>query len=315
MKKISLDIKKGMEAVAGSVQKAADLGKVVAVGVQGGIKEYAAQTEQEVYERKLKKYNPLFPERYNSPEFNLPNMVMIVDDAVRKGIDVCEGSIGWLRKENDVEILCLYDEAVTFSGLQFVPAATCDSVYYVDSFDRKRFVRLDYLLKKADEEKIAELEHIAFCLGAKSFSVEIYEMQEQQSMVKSVIAGAKKTMMRGSENDAAQFEAEKIATEFKMRGGIGKTIFSGNQTIRMPELKWFRYDENIKRLIEMRLEGRDTVLSKMLQLEGASSATISQKTALAVDAAVKKMGASVSASMEKQASQETNSKLVFHIEF
>ena len=314
MKKISLDIKKGMEAVAGSVQKAADLGKVVAVGVQGGIKEYAAQTEQEVYERKLKKYNPLFPERYNSPEFNLPNMVMIVDDAVRKGIDVCEGSIGWLRKENDVEILCLYDEAVTFSGLQFVPAATCDSVYYVDSFDRKRFVRLDYLLKKADEEKIAELEHIAFCLGAKSFSVEIYEMQEQQSMVKSVIAGAKKTMMRGSENDAAQFEAEKIATEFKMRGGIGKTIFSGNQTIRMPELKWFRYDENIKRLIEMRLEGRDTVLSKMLQLEGASSATISQKTALAVDAAVKKMGASVSASMEKQASQETNSKLVFHIE-
>lgn len=37
---------------------------------------------------------------------------MIVDDAVRRDIDVCEGSIGWLGKENDIEILYLYDTAI-----------------------------------------------------------------------------------------------------------------------------------------------------------------------------------------------------------
>ena len=314
MKKLSLDIKKGMEAVAGAVQKTTDVGKAVAIGVQGGMKEYADQTKKETYERKLKKYNPLFPEKYRSEDFNIPNMIMIVDDAERRGIDVCEGAIGWLDKKNDVEILCLYDEAVAFSGLQFVPAAICDAVYYVDSFDRSRFVRLDHFLKKADEEKAAELEHIAFCLGAKRFSVQILEKQEEQSVIKNVISGAK-NVIRGVENADAKAEVESITTVFKMRGAIGKAEFSGNQTIRRPELKWFRYDENIKRLIEMRLEGKDTVLSKELKLEGASSATISQKTALAVDAAVKGMGISGTASLEKQMKRESNSLLQFYIEF
>lgn len=314
MKKISLDIKKGMEAVAGAVQKTTDVGKAVAIGVQDGVKEYADQTKKEAYERKLKKYNPLFPEKYRSEEFNVPNMIMIVDDAERRGIDVCEGAIGWLDKKNDVEILCLYDEAVAFSGLQFVPAATCDAVYYVDSFDRNRFVRLDYLLKKADEEKVAELEHIAFCLGAKRFSVQILEKQEDLSVIKNVISGAK-NVIRGVENTDVEAEVESTATMYKMRGAIGKAEFSGNQTIRRPELKWFRYDENIKRLIEMRLEGKDTVLSKELKLEGATSATISQKTALAVDAAVKGMGINGTASMEKQMKRESNSLLQFYIEF
>ena len=29
-------------------------------------------------------------------------MIMIVDDAVRRGIDVCEGSIGWRSNENGI---------------------------------------------------------------------------------------------------------------------------------------------------------------------------------------------------------------------
>lgn len=314
MKKISLDIKKGMEAVAGSVQKAADLGKAVAVGVQSGAKEFSEQSKKEAYERMLKKYNPLFPEQYNSSSFNVPNMIMIVDDAVRKGIEVCEGAVGWLDKKNDVEILCLYDEAVASSGLQFVPAAVCDAVYYVDSFDRKRFVRLDHLLKKADEEKVAELEYIAYCLGAKSCSVQILETQEEYSIVKNMIHGAK-NVIRGVENADLKVETEGAAAMFKMRGAAGKAEFSGSQAIRMPELKWFRYDENIKRLIEMRLEGKDTVRSKELKLEGVSSATISQKTALAVDAAVKGMGVNGAASMEKQSKRECNSTFCFHIEF
>ena len=65
----------------------------------------------------------------------------------------------------------------------------------------------------------------------------------------------------------------------------------------------------------MRLEGKDTILSEELKLEGASSTTISQKTALAVDAAIKGMGVNGTASMEKQVKRESNSKLYFRIEF
>ena len=305
-----------MEAVAGSVQKAADLGKVVAVGVQGGIKEYAAQTEQETYERKLKKYNPLFPDRYNSPEFNLPNMVMIVDDAVRKGIDVCEGAIGWLRKENDVEILCLYDEAVAFSGLQFVPAATCDSVYYVDSFDRRRFVRLDCLFKKSHEEKIAELQHIAYCLGAKSCSVQIRETDIQKKDSKRKFANKERALIKGIQTKAeTEGEVQAAYQNSVERKGHSYAAFEGTQEVKRPNLKWFLHDDNIKQLIEMRCEGNNAIKTLTLELEGSASATMSQKTALAIDGAVSKIASKSELRMENQATQENYSKLVFHIEF
>lgn len=50
-------------------------------------------------------------------------MIKIVDDAERRGIDVCEGAIGWLGKVANTEIMYLYDEAVEDSGLTFVPMA------------------------------------------------------------------------------------------------------------------------------------------------------------------------------------------------
>ena len=193
--KIEFDKKKSAEALSGLVQSTVDFSKKAAADAKVGVAAMVEKSKADSYARRMKKYNPLFPDQYKSESFNLPNIIMIVDDAVRRGIDVCEGSIGWLRKENDVEILCLYDEAVTFSGLQFVPAATCDSVYYVDSFDRKRFVRLDCLFRKSHEEKIAELQHIAYCLGAKNCSIQIRETDIQKKDSKRKFANKERAVI------------------------------------------------------------------------------------------------------------------------
>jgi hypothetical protein len=93
----------------------------------------------------LRKYNPVFPEQYESDQFAIPNLAMIVDDAVRRDVDVCKGSIGWQSNQKGVEIFCLYNEAIDFRGLHFIPAAVCDPVYYVDPFDKARFVHLDQI--------------------------------------------------------------------------------------------------------------------------------------------------------------------------
>ena len=316
MKKITLDIKKGMGAVSGAVQKTADMGKIVAIGVQSGVKEFSDQTKQEAYERKLKKYNPLFPEKYHSEQFNLPNLIMIVDDAERRGIDVCEGSLGWLDKKNDMEILCLYDEAVPFSGLQFVPAATCDSVYYVDSFNRKQFVRLDCLFSKAHEAKIAELQHIAYCLGAKNCTVQIKESDHQKSDSKRKFISKDNLNIKGVKASAElHAEAQTSYQNSVERRGSSYMAFEGTQEVKQPVLKWFLHDENIRRLIEMRSNGDNAVKTMTLELEGSASATMSQKTASAIDGAVSKIGAKSDLRMENQATKENYSKLVFHIEF
>lgn len=81
----------------------------------------------------MKKYNPLFPEEYNSDDFHVPNIICIVDDAVRRDIDVCQGAIGWRENKKDTEVLFLYDEFVEKSGLKFVPAPVCDEIYYIVS--------------------------------------------------------------------------------------------------------------------------------------------------------------------------------------
>ena len=62
--------------------------------------------------------------------------------------------------------------------------------------------------------------------------------------------------------------------------------------------------------------GERTVKSKTLELSGSSSATMSQKTAYAIDGAIGKMGgASGNISMDAQAAKEHQSKLLFYVEF
>ena len=166
----------------------ADKAGKVAVAVAGKTKEMATEIAKntkdavekvkvENYNRRIKRYNPLFEEEYRSAEFCLPNVICIVDDAVRRGVDVCKGAIGWREEKRGTEVLYLYDEFVAQSGLNFIPTAVCDEVYYVDVHNRNRFIKLDCVFQQALEEKIAELEHIAYSLGAKFCSIEIDERE------------------------------------------------------------------------------------------------------------------------------------------
>lgn len=258
--------------------------------------------------QKLKKLNPVFPDQYESEKFNLPNMIMIVDDAVRRENKLCQGAIGWLETTAGVEKLCLYDEAVEFSKLTFIPSAVCDAVYYVDSFDRHKFIRTDCIFSKAHEEKIAELKHIAYCLGAKSCSVEIYESQSGDT-VRQANAAVKEYTSKLKTQESC--DSNSIRRESMSRSGKDTTVFENNSNCKQPELKWFLHDENIRRLIEMRLSGVGTLKSETLEISGVSSATMSQKTAYAIDSAAGKG----SISLSSQAEKEYHSKLVYHIEF
>ena len=311
--KIEFDKKKSAEALSGFVQSTVDFGKKAAADAKTGVAAMVEKSKIDSYARRMKKYNPLFPDQYKSETFNLPNIIMIVDDAVRRGIDVCEGSIGWLSKESGVEVLYLYDEAVKFSCIQFVPTVTCDAVYYVDSFDRNRFIRTDCIFSKAHEERMAELEHIAYCLGAKRCTIEIYE-SSSETQVQNKNLKISENYKDTSTVESAEQNSSQSGTD--RRGGHIEIEFEGNATPQQPELKWFVHDDNIKRLIEMCCNNQRTVKNKTLELSGSSSATMSRKTAYTIDGAIGKMGgASGSSSMDAQAAKEHSSKLFFHIEF
>lgn len=306
--KINFDKNKIAETTTSIVQKTVDTGKKVAVDTKKNVENAIKKVKNDSLAKKLKKLNPVFPEQYQSEDFNLPNMITIVDDAIRRGEKLCEGAIGYLQSDKEIEILCLYDEAIEFSKLHFIPAPLCDATYYVDSFDRTKYIRTDCIFSKAHEEKIAELKHIAHCLGAKRCSIEIDEsISNVQSQNKT--ASVNEVMYSVDTQESSGTNLKQSGSD--SRSGKVEIVFEGNSTCVEPELKWFSYDDNIKRLIEMRVSDSNLIKSETLELSGASSATMSQKTAYAIDSAVGGGGVSLSSQAEK----EHHSKLIYHIEF
>ena len=310
------DNAKAAAKISSLTKKATTVSKKAAEEVKTNAKNLSEKVKSDNYARRLKKYNPLFPDRYQSNEFNCPNLVTIVDDAVRRDIDVCEGAIGWLSKETDMEVLHLYDEAVEWSGLKFIPMATCDAIYYVSSFDRNVFIRTDCIFSKAHEERMAELKNIAYSLGAKSCEIEITESTvELTSQKKSFSSSAKaniNSVAVSQSESAEQSASSKISNQ---RSGKIVAEFEGSDNPQRPDLKWFANDDTIKSLIEMRCSDNNSIKSETLILSGSSSATMSQKTAYAIDGAVSKISAGASSNMESEAIKENTSKLIFSIKF
>ena len=312
--KINIDTKKGKETLSKVLQKTSDVGKKAVSDIQQSAKDLSEKAKNDSYARRLKKYNPLFLEKYQSESFNIPNMIMIRDDAERRGIDVCEGAIGWIDNANGMEVMCLYDEAVKMSGIQFVPTVTCDAIYYVDSFDRNRFIRTDCIFSKAHEERLAELKNIAYSLGAKTCSIEISESNFEVRL-SNKRANFNGNIKNTSISTNEKFEQSLSHENSSRRSGKIIVEFEGSDTPKHPKLKWFEHDDNIKKLIEMRCKNTNAIKSETLELSGASSATMSQKTAYAIDSAISKMGVKGSSDMEKHAKSEHQSKLIFNIEF
>lgn len=306
----SIDVKDNAETkekLKAFVDKAVIVGKKAGKNLKRGAENTIERYKKASLEHRMKKYSPLFPDDYNNPNFNIPNIIHIVDDAVRKDIDVCEGAIGWLEKVNGVEVFNLYDEWVKECGIQFIPFAKCDEVYCVDNFDRNKFVKKDYIFGKATEEKLAELEHIAYSLGAKSCSIEIVDMEEEKNFASKKVKSVQKNSKSEINNDVE-------SKNKNQKSGRIVSSFEGNKVPCRPTLKWFSYDDNIQRLIEMRCSGNNAIKSKTLELKGSSYTTISQNVAVAIDM-ISSDSVSGALAMQRQAINENHSKIVFEVEF
>lgn len=286
-------------------KKTADISKKAAEEIHKGAKNLSEQTKKSLHDQKVKKYNPLFKEDFESANFKIPNVIEIVDDAVRRDIDVCEGAIGWTDTVNDVEIFHLYDEWINESKIKFIPFAKCDAVYCIDNFERNKFINVESAFERTTNEKLAELEHIAYCLGAKCCSIEISESNEDVTLsrLSASITTSKGRVSSNTSNKSGHSDSQH---------GKNVSYFEGNTTIKEPTLKWFKHDDNINGLIKMRCSENGSITSKVLEIKCSSSTTMSQKTACAVDK-ILKSGASIS--MEKQALKEHASKLIFEVIF
>lgn len=317
----------GKQKFSEFMQKTAVATKKVAKDAYDGTKIMAERIKESSEKHKKERLAPLFPNDYKSQDFRIPNVIKIVDDATRKNIEMCQGAIGWLAMEGvgkdtqKTEVLYLYDEARDMCGLEFVPSFNINAIYCIDTFDltKKRFIKADCIFNKAQEEKMAELEKVAYSLGAKSYSVDIVSTEIEASSknnTKNVKVVDKEVDEEKEPRDlSTNFGCGNTNSQRRHVSGHASASFEGHNSPVAPTLKWFMYDDTVKNLIEMRCSNPASVKSRTLELSGASSATMSRQTAVAIDCMIKGAKVKSSSNMEMQANRELSSKLIFKIEF
>ena len=202
--------------------------------------------------------------------------------------------------------------------MQFIPAPICNAVYYVDHFNRNRYIQADCIFSRTLKEKIDELQHIAESVGAKRCIIDISESSKSS---KSHNKSADLNASADSENDSVATASATVnydclsKTNTNQHGHI-EAEFTGLRFPKRPTLKWFAYDDSIRNLVETCCSGKRRVKKLTLTLSGSTSATMSQSIATAIDGVMNNtLHVKGHASMKSQAKKEYQSDLLFYIEF
>lgn len=301
---------KASEAGAVISEKAADAGEFLAEKAKEG--QELVSLKQ--HEARMRYYNPRFREQFFSADFDLPRVIVIVDGDDRKGIDVCEGAIGWISNSQGMEVLHLYEEFVGESGLNFYPVPLCDAVYYADSFDVQRFINLSCLFDVAQKDRITELRNIARDLGARHCKIESYESKKEVTLKKG--GGAAKAKGKPVGEVSGEIGLSQDASQFTELSVVFEQSFEGAAEPKRPTLRWFSHDREIRSLIETMCSDEGNRFKEYrIEIDGSSSATLSQKQAAKIDGVLKKLHASCNFTMESECLTESRQKLRFTISF
>lgn len=243
-------------------------------------------------------------------------MVIIEDEDKRKGIDVCEGAIGWLTKASSgMEILHLYHAFAAESGLVFRPLAQMGAVYVRDPSGLDRFLDLESLYREIQKEKMSELQHVAYCLGAKYCKLEMRETQVSDSKQGGQIkASLKKTGVVSESEGISADRSEQVSEDRHM---LFERHFSGSDEVTRPPLNWYRNDKEINDLVEMRCsdDSANAIHEYVVNIDCRSSATLAQTRASEIDSALQGLKVSIGTSLQEECYRESRQTMVFTVLF
>ena len=282
-------------------------------GVATAVKDRRDAASEKSKEKRLEKerelLKPVFLADLTTADFQLPPMICIEDpDEKHVKSPVCKDSIGFKSGDDDLQILHLYPDELEGSGISFYPRIE-KAVYFVDNSKTSFYVNLEEYFEFQKKAKIDELEQIASCLGATHVEARLIEQEKSRSVSKRK-GGIKISRTMGTSVEA---EEEKLSAE-KAEVALC-TDFAGNNEPRRPVLHYFSNEVSILNLIDMRLNGENTIKSKTYSWDFSHSSGIQEKTAIKIENALKKMKYSVNTSLVSKAMEEKRTMLKYTIKF
>ena len=302
-----------------AADKAMSFGKKAAVAVKDGAELAAVKAQEVGHDIQLAVYKPVMKEEFFGFDFDIPKMIVIVDEDERKGVDVCEGAIGWLSRRAGMEVLHLYDEAVGESGLRFHPVATFDEVYRQDPFDKDLYISLSDYFDVMRQDQITEIKDIAFRLGAKHVRVELCE--ESKKVVIGKGRGRAEAKLPDELPEDSLDASLSVEAAVESRGYAKKEVlidqtFEGDSQPQRPELRWFKNNREILSLINMRCEEAvNRAQSYNILARCSSTSSVSLKLAKKIDLALFQMGARSNFTFRSEVTNEARKVMKLLITF
>lgn len=342
--KAAHDAGKVAEGIAGEVGKAAEGAACVAVGAAekaggmaadaagavakgaAGMAVAGAKAVVDVAQKGIENlnefiYKPVFPDEYNSPDYKIPKMIVIKDEASRKGIDVCKGAIGWADKIGELEALCMYDDWAKTCGLSFMPTLTLDTAYYVHPFDSSKYVRVEDYITTMKKDMNAELADIAYCLGAKSCKIERTEKKSKSFHVKghNKNSGSAPLLVDGVPVQASLEDKEKASFEYTDGSEWHESFqqtFAGEAKASAPELRWYKDDSSINQLIKTRCsEGMNVSKTYRYEITNTYSSCVGMGLAKKLDGALAAIKIGQKGKLQSDLKKDSKMEYVYEVNF
>lgn len=304
---------------------AADAAGAVAKGAAGiavaGAKAVVDVAQKGIEDLNEFIYKPVFPDEYNSPDYKIPKMIVIKDEASRKGIDVCKGAIGWADKIGELEALCMYDDWAKTCGLSFMPTLTLDTAYYVHPFDSSKYVRVEDYITTMKKDMDAELADVAYCLGAKSYKIEHTEKKSRSFHVKghSENSGSAPLLVDGDPVQASLDGKGKVSFEYAHESECHEFLqqtFAGEAKASVPELRWYKDDSSVNQLIKTRCsEGMNVSKTYRCEITNTYSACVGMGLAKKLDGALAAIKIGQKDKLQSELKKDSKMEYVYEVNF
>ena len=311
------------EVAQEAASNVAEVAQGAATAVAAAAQDAAEQAQNAAADAKrqidLARYRPVKPGELESQPGGMPRMIVVADDGERKDVEVCQGAIGWMEKQGDLEVFNIYETAIADSGLTFYPFPAFGSVYLYDNFDRQTFIALNSYFDRVNEEKQAELQNVARMLGAKHFRLEEYVMEKSVCVVKGKGGVKAKGVPVGADaaKGAAEVNFNEKESQQHEKTVLYEATFQDGSEPQHPDLHWYATDPKIKELVASRFNENDLTPLQHYHFEvsEASTALMYQSIASKVDVALKKMGANVNFSFEGEVQTQSRRRFELDIQF
>ena len=273
------------------------------------IEEQYTKAKNEIDKARL---SPVFKEDLLDVNFKQPTVLRIVDYDKRLENEVCFGSIGFEEKAKTDNILHLYTNYAINSHMTFYPYLE-ETIYCADPYKENYYINLDEYFSYLKKAKINELEKIAYVLGAKHVKISIKEKK------KTLISRTSKGKLSIKDNPygkgSAGYESSSYSDEFAEIKIECDTSFEGHNNPVMPEVIYFKYDNDIKSLIEMRLNDENAIKTKTYSLDFTTGRDMHEKTAANLDTLLKKIGCSGNKTVTNEVEDQKRFSFEYTIEF